>query len=35
VPVYRDDDHINVWYSKSTMDIWKTRFSELLKRPGA
>ncbi|MCX6485271.1 MAG: acyltransferase family protein [Rhodoluna sp.] len=35
VPVYRDDDHINVWYSKSTIDIWKTRFSELLKRPGA
>jgi hypothetical protein len=35
VPVYRDDDHINVWYSKSTIDIWKTRFSELVKRPGA
>ncbi len=35
VPVYRDDDHINVWYSKSTIDVWKTRFSELLKRPGA
>lgn len=35
VPVYRDDDHINVWYSKSTIEIWKTRFDELLKRPGA
>jgi peptidoglycan/LPS O-acetylase OafA/YrhL len=35
VPVYRDDDHINVWYSKSTIDVWKTRFSELLRRPGA
>lgn len=35
VPVYRDDDHINVYYSESTIDIWKTRFSELIKRPGA
>ena len=31
VPVYRDDDHINVNYSKSTIDIWKARFDELLK----
>ncbi|MFM2384480.1 MAG: hypothetical protein RL166_354 [Actinomycetota bacterium] len=30
VPVYRDDDHINVYFSKSTMEIWKTRFDELL-----
>jgi len=35
VPVYRDDDHINVWYSESTIEIWKIRFNELLKRPGA
>jgi hypothetical protein len=35
LPVYRDDDHMNVYYSKSTIDIWKTRFDELLKRPGA
>ena len=31
VPVYRDDDHINVNYSKSTIDIWKARFDELVK----
>jgi peptidoglycan/LPS O-acetylase OafA/YrhL len=35
VPVYRDDDHINVYYSESTIDVWKTRFNELLRRPGA
>jgi hypothetical protein len=34
-PVYRDDDHMNVYFSKSTIDIWKTRFDELLNRPGA
>jgi hypothetical protein len=29
VPVYRDDDHINVWYSRSTAELWKTRFESL------
>lgn len=33
VPVYRDDDHINVWYSRSTAELWKTRFDELTKSP--
>ena len=35
VPVYRDDDHMNVNYSESTMEIWKTRFDELLNLPDA
>jgi peptidoglycan/LPS O-acetylase OafA/YrhL len=30
VPVYRDDDHINVYYSESTVEIWKTRFNDLI-----
>ena len=35
VPVYRDDDHINVNYSKSTVDFWKTRFDDLLNATSA
>ena len=31
LPVYRDDDHITVYYSESTVEIWKTRLNELLK----
>ena len=31
LPVYRDDDHINVKFSESTIDLWKARFEELLK----
>jgi hypothetical protein len=33
VPVYRDDNHINVYYSESTVEFWKTRFNELLLLP--
>jgi hypothetical protein len=35
VPVYRDDDHINVYYSESTIEIWKASFNELLGPPSA
>lgn len=35
VPVYRDDDHINVWFSKSTSYLWQARFDALLKEQDA
>jgi peptidoglycan/LPS O-acetylase OafA/YrhL len=34
VPVYRDSHHISVYYSESSVEIWKTRFEDLLKPPG-